>query len=42
MMIALPRRIKIFNWLGTIWGGRDPVHHADAQRAVVRVDVFSS
>ena len=39
MMIALPSAIKIFNWLGTDLGRQHSVHHADAVRPVVRVDV---
>jgi cytochrome c oxidase subunit I len=26
MFIAVPTGIKIFNWMGTMWGGQDPLH----------------
>ena len=30
MLVGVPTGIKIFNWLGTMYGGQDPLRHADA------------
>ena len=40
MMIALPSAVKVFNWLGTIWGGQIRIHHADAMFALSFVSMF--
>ena len=33
MLIAIPTGVKIFNWLGTVWGGAVRLDDADAVRA---------
>ena len=39
MMIALPSAVKVFNWIGTIWGGR-PQFNAVFLNAVAFVSMF--
>ena len=39
MMIALPSAIKVFNWVGTIWGGR-PVFNTVFLNCVAFVSMF--
>ncbi len=39
MMIALPSAIKVFNWIGTIWGGR-PVFNTVFLNCVAFVSMF--
>jgi cytochrome c oxidase subunit 1 len=39
MMIALPSAVKVFNWIGTIWGGR-PQFNAVFLNAVAFVSLF--
>ncbi len=39
MMIALPSAIKVFNWIGTIWGGR-PVFNTVFLNSVAFVSMF--
>ncbi|WP_240928096.1 cytochrome c oxidase subunit I [Thalassoroseus pseudoceratinae] len=39
MMIALPSAIKVFNWIGTIWGGR-PVFNTIFLNCVAFISMF--
>ncbi|MBL8849939.1 MAG: cbb3-type cytochrome c oxidase subunit I, partial [Planctomycetaceae bacterium] len=39
VMIALPSAVKVFNWIGTIWGGR-PVFNAVFLNCVAFVSLF--
>ena len=39
MLIAIPTGVKIFNWIGTMWGGSVKLHDADALRGRLRLDV---
>jgi len=39
VMIALPSAVKVFNWIGTIWGGR-PVFNAIFLNCVAFVSLF--
>ncbi len=39
MMIALPSAVKVFNWIGTIWGGR-PVFNVVFLNCVAFVSMF--
>ena len=39
MLIAIPTGVKIFNWIGTIWGGSLQLQDPDALRARLHRDV---
>ena len=39
MLIAIPTGVKIFNWLGTVWGGSVRLNDADAVLARLHRDV---
>ena len=42
MLIAVPTGVKIFNWLGTVWGGAVTLTTADAVLARLHRDVHAS